>query len=602
MFLFKPSWPAVLLLFGLFQAGVAASPQDAELLRLTNAERARASVPALCLGTRLGQAAQRHAEDMAHNDYFSHTGRNGSSVGERVDATGYAHSWVGENISSGRADAAATVQAWMHSTGHRENILRAEYTQIGFGYAYNPASAYRHYWVQVFGTPQGGGGCGSDSRTMPTPVKPDSTGQLNWLRTWDVALSQAKQDNKLILMVAGRDDCGSTQYMRNKVIAAPDAAGIARDKFVLWYTNVDTDSEWRKYTRGYLRQFSLPVIAVINPFDPDNYLDRSFGGEKAEVFAGWLQSFAPPQAIAGPTPDWREIHPDPPPPVAAGPVITGLVPSVLRPLPAGERQWQTIQGRNFGNDSRLELTMLGGQVYENRIPATFSPTELKYRINVSPLERTWEVRVVSGGQKSNAYRFQVSGSANAQPDSASPASVPTGGIRRAEVIEMAERYANYRFTVRAANLPENISSNCAAADTPGTYQGMLYNWGGFDNLEQFQAKLERDAPVGNVCSKHGVRNNAAGIDTSGFISRVWGLRQKYGTRTLSQISSRITHAELKPGDILVKPGAHARLFVGRTADGQMMVYEASGARDLHRVVKPKSRKRNLEINDAHSQH
>lgn len=95
-------------------------------------------------------------------------------------------------------------------------------------------------------------------------------------------------------MVAGRDECGSTHYMRNKVISTPEASALARDKFVLWSTNVDTESEWRKYTRGVLRRFSLPVIAVINPWDPDNYLDRSFGGDKAEVFAGWLASFSVP--------------------------------------------------------------------------------------------------------------------------------------------------------------------------------------------------------------------------------------------------------------------------------------------------------------------
>lgn len=165
-----------LVVFSLFHAVAAASTQDAALLQLTNTERARAGISALCLDARLGLAARRHAEDMARNNYFSHTGHNGSSASERVGMTGYAYSWTGENISAGRADAAATVQSWMNSRGHRQNILRAEYTQVGFGYAYDPTSTYRHYWVQVFGTPREGGGCGgSETGFMPRPGYGDRT-------------------------------------------------------------------------------------------------------------------------------------------------------------------------------------------------------------------------------------------------------------------------------------------------------------------------------------------------------------------------------------------------------------------------------------------
>jgi uncharacterized protein YkwD len=126
---------------------------DAELLQLTNEERHKAGVPALQLSPQLDQAAQGHAEDMVRNNFFSHTGSNGSTLVTRVEAAGYVYSFAGENIAAGRATPAQTIQQWMNSPGHRQNMLNRNFTQIGFGYVSAPSTAYRHYWVQVFGTP-----------------------------------------------------------------------------------------------------------------------------------------------------------------------------------------------------------------------------------------------------------------------------------------------------------------------------------------------------------------------------------------------------------------------------------------------------------------
>jgi len=130
------------------------SPFEQELLRLTNAERTRAGLPPLRLATKLSQAAQRHAEDMVRNRFFSHTGSNGSTLGDRARAVGYNYSMVGENIAAGGATPAATLRQWMNSPGHRRNILNPRFTEVGFGYVSAPSDLYRHYWVQVFGTPR----------------------------------------------------------------------------------------------------------------------------------------------------------------------------------------------------------------------------------------------------------------------------------------------------------------------------------------------------------------------------------------------------------------------------------------------------------------
>ena len=127
---------------------------EAELLRLTNIERQKAGLPALKLSPKLSKAAQSHAVDMAKNNYFNHTGKNGSSMASRVSLTAYPYSFLGENIAAGLATADGTIRQWMNSSGHRKNILNRNFTEIGFGYANSPSSEYTHYWVQVFGTPQ----------------------------------------------------------------------------------------------------------------------------------------------------------------------------------------------------------------------------------------------------------------------------------------------------------------------------------------------------------------------------------------------------------------------------------------------------------------
>ncbi|MEO0541322.1 MAG: CAP domain-containing protein, partial [Cyanobacteria bacterium P01_A01_bin.105] len=70
-----------------------------ELLNLTNAERAAAGVPPLRLSTQLGQAAQAHAADMARHRTLSHQGSNGSSMVDRIEATGYDYRAIGENVA-----------------------------------------------------------------------------------------------------------------------------------------------------------------------------------------------------------------------------------------------------------------------------------------------------------------------------------------------------------------------------------------------------------------------------------------------------------------------------------------------------------------------
>lgn len=145
------------------RAPAAASAADRLMLALVNEARATSrkcgsktypAQPPLTWNARLDAAAQGHATDMASANYFSHTGRDGSSVADRVTRRGYAWRAVGENIAAGQRTAEEAMAGWIKSEGHCRNIMSGSYTELGSGTATNSASDYGIYWVQNFGAPR----------------------------------------------------------------------------------------------------------------------------------------------------------------------------------------------------------------------------------------------------------------------------------------------------------------------------------------------------------------------------------------------------------------------------------------------------------------
>jgi uncharacterized protein YkwD len=126
---------------------------EARVLELINQERARQALPALKAQSQLAAAARAHSAEMACNNYFSHTGLNGSTVASRIGQQGYSWSRVGENIAGGSSTPEAVVQQWMNSAPHKANILSPNFTDVGVGYAYASTSTYKHYWTLDFARP-----------------------------------------------------------------------------------------------------------------------------------------------------------------------------------------------------------------------------------------------------------------------------------------------------------------------------------------------------------------------------------------------------------------------------------------------------------------
>ena len=99
----------------------------------------------------LQQAAAGHSQDMAANNYFSHTSRDGRSMVDRVNATGYGWLTLGENIAAGYPTVDAVVDGWMASDGHCANMMSPNFREVGLACVANPASTYRTYWTMNAG-------------------------------------------------------------------------------------------------------------------------------------------------------------------------------------------------------------------------------------------------------------------------------------------------------------------------------------------------------------------------------------------------------------------------------------------------------------------
>jgi hypothetical protein len=111
-------------------------------LCLLNEQRARYGLAPLRSELRLQLAAQRYVGDMVERRFFDHVDPGGLAPEDRILMAGYPskNAWTGENLAYGTGPEGAPaeiVDHWMHSPGHRTNILRPTFTEIGIGVAFD---------------------------------------------------------------------------------------------------------------------------------------------------------------------------------------------------------------------------------------------------------------------------------------------------------------------------------------------------------------------------------------------------------------------------------------------------------------------------------
>lgn len=155
---FRTYWALLSLITLLFFQNTYAqtAQQEAEeMLALVNNLRADNGIAPVTLNAELNLAAFNHSYDMASNNYFSHTGLNGSTFSERVTLSGYTGSPRGENIAAGNSLVVNTFNQWVNSSGHLNNMLNSNADEMGIGHASYSGSTYTHYWTQIFGKGSG---------------------------------------------------------------------------------------------------------------------------------------------------------------------------------------------------------------------------------------------------------------------------------------------------------------------------------------------------------------------------------------------------------------------------------------------------------------
>jgi uncharacterized protein YkwD len=149
------------VLLGLLGAELSPSaPQPApptfatRVVDLVNQERLNVGCTTLAIHDTLMRVAQAHAQDMADNDIFDHTGSDGRSSFQRILDAGYSYRLAAENIAAGADTPVEVVALWMDSPGHRANILNCALRETGVGYVADSGDPlnYGTYWVQTFGT------------------------------------------------------------------------------------------------------------------------------------------------------------------------------------------------------------------------------------------------------------------------------------------------------------------------------------------------------------------------------------------------------------------------------------------------------------------
>ena len=161
--------------------------QESDIVTAVNNARIAANLNPVQINKLLDVAAQRQSDDMAAKDFLDHTGSDGSDVGARVTATGYAWGNLGENILF-RMDmsAAGAYDQWWNSPGHKANMMNPAFTEIGVTFSCTVPTA-KYYYAMVLAAPLGGAPAANGSNA----TSGDNSSQPTAAATSDMAAGDA---------------------------------------------------------------------------------------------------------------------------------------------------------------------------------------------------------------------------------------------------------------------------------------------------------------------------------------------------------------------------------------------------------------------------
>lgn len=109
------------------------------------------AAPPLGWDEQLYSAAFGHSSDMARSNYFEHVSPSGVTVNQRASAARYKWRSLGENLSGGTRSLGDTVQGWLDSPDHCENLMDPKFVDVAVACVAQPGTQWGTYWTMVLG-------------------------------------------------------------------------------------------------------------------------------------------------------------------------------------------------------------------------------------------------------------------------------------------------------------------------------------------------------------------------------------------------------------------------------------------------------------------
>lgn len=143
----KPIYPGTSNTGSSGNTSLSLSSDELEVFNLINEQRNNNGLPSLKIDNEVQRVARIKVQDMADNNYFSHTSPTYGSPFDMLKSFKISYKTAGENIAGNSSNSSA-VTAWMNSSGHKANILNSSFNYTGIGVV--NSKTYGKIYVQMF--------------------------------------------------------------------------------------------------------------------------------------------------------------------------------------------------------------------------------------------------------------------------------------------------------------------------------------------------------------------------------------------------------------------------------------------------------------------
>lgn len=191
--------------------GISSSITIEKIVEETNKERAKKGLSQLKISNSLNEAAVLKAKNMFEENYWAHFSPSGKDPWGFILGSGYKFSYAGENLARNFYTSEEVVKAWMNSPSHRENLLNANYQDIGIGVVEGTLQGQKTTLVvQMFG-----------KTYQPLAAKPEVSVQGKKITLDDQSVAQSKPVLVASSMLESKTAEGSAlidPFLINKIV------------------------------------------------------------------------------------------------------------------------------------------------------------------------------------------------------------------------------------------------------------------------------------------------------------------------------------------------------------------------------------------------